>query len=87
MPALVIKSLPPELHQKLRAAAAAHRRSLTQEVIVLLESALEGEAAPMGGRTPYFSRRQPLPEFAQLEKAGAFSGGRDSTEVISEERR
>ncbi len=40
MPTLVIKSFPEELHAKLKAMAAAHRRSVTQETIHLLETAL-----------------------------------------------
>ena len=40
MPALVIKSFPEELHAKLRQIAAAHRRSVTQETIYLLETAI-----------------------------------------------
>jgi plasmid stability protein len=40
MTALTIKSLPPKLLRSLRAAAAHDRRSLTQEVIHLLDMAL-----------------------------------------------
>ena len=48
MPALVIKSFPEELHAKLRQIAAAHRRSVTQETIYLLKTAIDAEekAAP-----------------------------------------
>lgn len=37
MPALVLKNVPEALHERLKAQAAANRRSLTQEVIQLLE--------------------------------------------------
>jgi plasmid stability protein len=37
MPALVLKNVPEGLHERLKAQAAANRRSLTQEVIQLLE--------------------------------------------------
>ena len=37
MPALVLKNLPEPLHQRLKEQAARNRRSLTQEVIQLLE--------------------------------------------------
>lgn len=37
MSTLVIKSVPKEIHQFLKELARAHRRSLTQEVITILE--------------------------------------------------
>lgn len=37
MPALLIKDLPDEVHTWLKREAAAHRRSMTQEAIVLFE--------------------------------------------------
>lgn len=40
MPALVIKDLPAELHRHLKADAARHHRSMTQQAIVLLEQGL-----------------------------------------------
>ncbi len=38
MPDLTLKNLPPSLHERLRARAAAHRRSLSQEAIACLEA-------------------------------------------------
>ncbi len=43
VPDLLIRNLPVELHGRLKAAAAAHRRSVTQEAISTLE---RGLAAP-----------------------------------------
>ena len=40
MPGLVIKDLPAKLHRKLKERAARHRRSMTKEVLVVLERAL-----------------------------------------------
>jgi plasmid stability protein len=40
MPTLVLRNVPGELHGKLKAAAAAHHRSMTQEAIVTLSAAL-----------------------------------------------
>ena len=40
MSTLVLKNLPEELHARLKAQASAHRRSLTQEAILLLEQGL-----------------------------------------------
>jgi len=86
MPAIVLKSVPETLHSRLKRAAAAHRRSLTQEAIVLLEAALAQQEAPAQNSEPYFARRVFLPEFEALQKAGGLSGGPDSTELISEGR-
>jgi hypothetical protein len=40
MPDLLIRNLPTELHARLKASAAAHRRSVTQETIATLERGL-----------------------------------------------
>jgi plasmid stability protein len=40
MPGLLIRDLPEELHRRLKERAAENRRSMNQEVIVLLEQAL-----------------------------------------------
>ncbi len=52
MPALVLKNVPEALHERLKVQAAANRRSLTQEVIQLLERGVltlqpEDEQLPM----------------------------------------
>lgn len=41
---------------------------------------------PIAQRVPYFARRKLLPAFAKLAAQGAFKGGRDATELISEDR-
>ena len=40
MAALLIKDFPVNLHRKLKQLATAHHRSMTQEVLVLLEDVL-----------------------------------------------
>ena len=40
MPGFVIKDLPDELHRKLKEQAARHHRSMTKEVLAVLEQAL-----------------------------------------------
>lgn len=88
MPALVIKSFPETLHAKLRQTAAAHRRSVTQETIHLLETALAAHpATPPDGKpvTPW-AKRKLLPEYEALVRSGALTGGTDSGVAISEER-
>ena len=89
MPALVIKSFPEALHAKLRKIAAAHRRSVTQETIHLIETAIvaEEKAVPTAPVTQSkWANRKLLPEYEAMLKSGAFSGGTDSTQIISEER-
>lgn len=41
MKALLIKNIPPPLHDRLRQRAAAHHRSMNREVIAILEQELE----------------------------------------------
>ena len=89
MPDLVIKSFPEELHAKLRQRAAAHRRSVSEEAIHLLGTALTVEKqtpADTPATQSKWANRKLLPEFEAALKAGAFSGGTDSTQIISEER-
>jgi plasmid stability protein len=89
MPALVIKSFPEDLHSKLRQYATAHRRSVTQETIHLLETAIaaaekQSPAANIGQSK--WANRKLLPEYEAMLATGAFSDGTDSTQIISEER-
>ncbi|MDP9360911.1 MAG: hypothetical protein M3P29_05600 [Acidobacteriota bacterium] len=46
MAGLLIKDLPGTLHRKLKARAAANRRSLSGEAITILESALHDRSGP-----------------------------------------
>ncbi|MBL9151927.1 MAG: hypothetical protein JNK37_05565 [Verrucomicrobiales bacterium] len=88
MATLVIKSFPEELHAKLKSMAAAHRRSVTQETIHLIEAALTSEeeiSAPASTQSKW-AKRKLLPEYEAMLASGAFSGGTDSTVIISEER-
>ena len=88
MATLVIKSFPEELHAKLKAMAAAHRRSVTQETIHLIETALtsEEETSSPASTQSKWANRKLLPEYEAMLASGAFSGGTDSTVIISEER-
>lgn len=89
MPALIIESFPEALHEKLRQNAAAHRRSVTEETIHLIELAISAEdkTPPAAGNgSPRWANRKLLPEYEAALKAGAFSGGTDSSQIISEER-
>jgi plasmid stability protein len=67
MPTLVLRNVPDDLYQRLKETAAAHRRSMTQEAIVSLQTALGGlqEHPPRPGveETIEWLRREvwPLP--------------------------
>jgi plasmid stability protein len=67
MAALLIKDLPAELHRRLKRCASRHRRSLTQEILVLLEEALAREDVPRE-LPPAFRGPKPLTD-AWLKKA------------------
>ena len=89
MATLVIKSFPEILHARLKQTAAAHRRSVTQETIHLIEMALTSElAATQAANTNQskWANRKLLPEYEALLATGAFAGGTDSTIALSEER-
>ena len=88
MATLVIKSFPDSLHAKLRQIAVAHRRSVTQETIHLIETAIvaEEKTSPPALGPSKWANRKLLPEYEAMMKTGAFSGGMDSTEILSEER-
>jgi plasmid stability protein len=46
MAGLLIKDVPSELHRKLKARAAANRRSLSREALTILETALHEGSGP-----------------------------------------
>lgn len=46
MASLLLKDIPPALHEGLRARAAAHGRSLSAEALTILEEALDDPADP-----------------------------------------
>lgn len=87
MPTLVIKSVPAKLHARLKRTAAAHRRSLTQETMHLLEKALAAEEAtlpaPPRKGPSYWGTRPLQPDYAAALAAGAFTEGQDSTTAVS----
>lgn len=46
MSAVVIRDLPPDLHQRLRVEAQRHHRSMNREIIAILEKEV-GESRPI----------------------------------------
>ena len=59
MPGLLIKDLPPHLHRKLKEQAARHHRSMTGEVLAVLERALD-EGVSRERLPPPFKGRLPM---------------------------
>ena len=90
MPALLIESFPEDLHDKLRRIATVHRRTVTQETIHLLESAIHASETSLQsngtGSQPRWAKRKLLPHYESLLKSGALSSSDDSTLGLSEER-
>lgn len=56
MNTLVLRQVPDSLYRRLKAVAAAHRRSMNQEAILALEAGLPGDA-PLERPTAEDSRR------------------------------
>jgi hypothetical protein len=57
MPAVVVRDLPPALHQRLKQEAARHHRSMNREIIAILDKELEMPARlelppPVKGNKP-----------------------------------
>ncbi|MFM9968616.1 MAG: FitA-like ribbon-helix-helix domain-containing protein [Burkholderiales bacterium] len=68
MPGLVIKDLPEKLHRKLKEQAARHHRSMTKEVLVVLERALSEEKPPQELPPPFRGRFALTDEFIMQAK-------------------
>jgi plasmid stability protein len=70
MPTLVVKNLPEPLHERLKAQAVEHRRSVTKEVIFVLEQGLLAgrRRVPMLLPPPYVLKGGPL-TIEQIEAA------------------
>jgi plasmid stability protein len=64
MPTLHVRNVPEDLYERIRRLAVAEKRSLSAQVVVLLESAVERQAAPPG---PLFERIRRRRE--QIERA------------------
>lgn len=58
MSALLIKSIPPEIHQRLRLQAERHHRSMNREVLAILEERLE--ASPLSELPPPIKPLRPI---------------------------
>lgn len=56
MPGFVIKELPEELHRRLKEQAARHHRSMTKEVLAVLEQALGAQLSQSNMPAPFRGR-------------------------------
>jgi hypothetical protein len=77
--------IPEPLYRKAKIRAVEEGTSLKALVLKALEHELSPKPPP-ALEVPYFARRKLLPEFKKLMESGALRGGRDSTEMISEDR-
>ena len=62
MASILLKNIPQELSEKLRKRAQQHHRSLSKEMISILESTLESECAPTAHEPP---EKLPLPDLSE----------------------
>jgi plasmid stability protein len=69
MPTLVIKNLPGQLHERLKAQAERNRRSVTKEAIRLLESGLVARAGQLELPEPVSLRSGKLQTIDDIEAA------------------
>lgn len=78
--------IPEPLYRKAKIRAVETGTTLRQIVLSSLTKELEpAESTTVTGQT-FGERRKLRPEFQRLMEAGAFSGGTDSTIIISEDR-
>jgi hypothetical protein len=77
--------IPEPLYRKAKMRAVEKGTSLKALVLKALEHELLSQQPPVS-EVPYFARRKLLPEFKKLMESGMLRGGRDSTDIISEDR-
>ena len=78
--------IPESLYRKAKIRAIERGQTLKQIVLTSLERELEPSAVAADPPVSYWANRKLLPEYEAALKAGAFSGGTDSTIIISEDR-
>lgn len=78
--------IPDPLYRKAKIRAVETGRTLKQIVLTSLERELDPQASAPEGEPVTWVNRKLLPAYEAALKAGAFSGGTDSTVMISEDR-
>ena len=79
MPSLHVRNVPEELHNELRRQAERHHRSLSAEVIALLEQAVTAEHVRNG-------QEQLLASIRRRRKLTSSKGEVDSVSLLREDR-
>ena len=82
MPSMTIKGMSNVLLEALRTRAAANRRSVNQEIIAVLESAVAATASEVSGWSEFRARADALRERLRAE----YGTLPDSAELIRESR-
>lgn len=78
--------IPEPLYRKAKIRAAETGSTLKQIVLTSLGKELDDKETPPTGGQSFLERRKLLPGYEAALKAGAYSGGTDSTAIISEDR-
>ena len=78
--------IPEDLYKKAKIRAIERGVTLKQIVLTSLSKELEETSRVQEAPVSYWANRQLLPEYEAAMKEGAFSGGTDSTILISEDR-
>ncbi len=76
--------IPETLYKRAKIRAVESGRTLKDLVLTSLEKELDPATSPQ--TSPTWANRKLRPDFEAALKAGAFSGGTDSTVMISEDR-
>lgn len=78
--------IPDVLYKKAKIRAVERGQTLKEIVLTSLTKELESEPAEPAAGKSFHERRTLLPAYEAALKAGAFSGGTDSTQLLSEDR-
>ena len=76
--------IPEPLYKKAKIRAVERGTTMRGLVLEALERVLESAPEPDGGT--FLERRRLVPEYRKAMEAGAFRGGTDSADIISEDR-
>jgi hypothetical protein len=78
--------IPDALYKRAKIRAIERGQTLKEIVVSSLTRELDGEPGELAAGQTFLEKRQLLPAYEAALKAGAFSGGTDSTELLSEDR-
>jgi hypothetical protein len=78
--------LPDELYRRAKIRAVEQGGTLKDLIVTALVHEIQTPLAPAPAVESAWSRRQLTPEYDRFLKTGAFSGGSESTYLLSDER-